>query len=153
MQLFYVDIISKNTRLNDEEPYLCKICMESFRQIGIFRRHSKDNPLKNEICIFLDYAKYIVKYLQLYKQASFLFLKYQNYIDVLPCFDSKHFLTWLFSAKPRTSVLQQMATKNVSNFVQVKRQFHEIFSTSLQKSVSNFVQVKRKFHEIFPLLA
>ena len=27
----------------------------------------------------------------------------------------------LFSAKPRTSVLQQMATKNVSNFVQVKR--------------------------------
>ena len=45
--------------------------------------------------------------------------------------------------------------KSVSNFVQVKRQFHEIFPllSSPLKNVSNFVQVKRQFHEIFPLLA
>ena len=45
--------LKEHTKIHDDEkPYHCKICMKFFRQI-IFRRHtrrhSKDNPLKNEI--------------------------------------------------------------------------------------------------------
>ena len=46
--------LKEHTKIHDDEkPYHCKICMKFCRQIGIFRRHtrrhSKDNPLKNEI--------------------------------------------------------------------------------------------------------